>query len=365
MIRFRIERTDGSARAGILETPHGVVHTPIFMPVGTKGSVKGVLPGHLRDLGAEIILGNTYHLFLRPGHALVKETFGSLHGMMGWAGPILTDSGGFQVFSLGPLRKITEEGVEFRSHLDGSKQFLSPELSIEVQEALGADIMMAFDECPALPCSDEEMAASMERTTRWAERCLRARQGDGALFGIIHGGVSESLRRQHLAEMTAFPFDGYALGGLSVGERKEEMYHIVETIAPLMPPDKPRYLMGVGTPRDIVTAILAGIDMFDCVMPTRNARNGQLFTREGVLNIKNQCFARDTRPLDEQCGCIACRSFTRAYLHHLYRNGEILASVLNSIHNLQFYLDLVKEVRRLILEGRTSEAPALVANYPR
>lgn len=365
MIPFTVERTCGAARAGTIETPHGAVHTPIFMPVGTKGSVKGVLPQQLREAGVEIVLGNTYHLFLRPGHALIHETFGSLHRMIGWDGPILTDSGGFQVFSLGPLRKITEEGVEFRSHLDGSLEFLSPELSIAIQEALGADIMMAFDECPALPCSDDEMLASMERTTRWEARCLAARKGDGALFGIVQGGVSEALRRKHLADISALPFDGYALGGLSVGEEKEDMYRIIRSIGPIMPADRPRYLMGVGTPRDLVTAILSGIDMFDCVMPTRNARNGQLFTHGGTMNIKNKEFERDTRPIDERCSCLTCRSFSRGYLNHLFKNGEILAAVLNSIHNIHYYLELTATMRRLILEGRAEEGFALVAAYER
>lgn len=365
MIQFTVERTCGAARAGIIGTPHGAVPTPTFMPVGTKGSVKGVLPHQLREAGVGIVLGNTYHLFLRPGHELVHETFGSLHRMIGWDGPILTDSGGFQVFSLGPLRKITEDGVEFRSHLDGSKQFLSPERSIEIQEALGADIIMAFDECPALPCSDDEMIASMERTTRWEARCLAARKGDAALFGIVQGGVSEALRRKHLADIAALGFDGYALGGLSVGEAKEDMYRTVAAIAPLMPQDRPHYLMGVGTPRDLVTAILSGIDMFDCVMPTRNARNGQLFTHGGTMNIKNKEFERDTRPIDERCTCLTCRSFSRAYLNHLYKNGEILAAVLNSIHNIHYYLDLTATMRRLILEGRAAEGLAIVAAYDR
>ena len=351
------------ARAGVIETPHGTVYTPVFMPIGTKGAVKGVLPEQLHAIGAQIILGNTYHLFLRPGHTLVRDIFGSLHAMMGWNKPILTDSGGFQIFSLAPLRKITEEGVTFRSHLDGSQHFLSPERSIEIQEALQADIMMAFDECPALPCDGTVLAKSIDRTTRWAKRCLAARRTDTALFGIVQGGVSETLRKKHLADITALPFDGYALGGLSVGETREEMYSIVQAIAPLMPPNKPRYLMGVGMPRDIVIAILSGIDMFDCVIPTRNARNGQLFTREGRLNIKNQRFARDTRPPDERCSCMTCRSFSRAYLHHLYRSGDILSSVLNSIHNLQFYLDIVEETRRLILEKKGTEALRLVASY--
>lgn len=321
------------------------------MPVGTKGSVKGVLPQQLEELGAEIILGNTYHLFLRPGHNLIKETFGSLHSMIGWERPLLTDSGGFQVFSLGPLRKIKEEGVYFSSHLDGSKQFISPEISIEIQEALGADIMMAFDECPALPCTTEDMIKSMDRTTRWAARCLEARKGSGALFGIIQGGTDISLRKRHLGEITALPFDGFAIGGLSVGEEKADMYRIIEEIAHIMPEEKARYLMGVGTPMDLIKAISEGIDMFDCVMPTRNARNGQLFTWDGTLNIKRKEFERDTGPIDALCGCYACRNFSRAYLHHLFRMGEILSAVLNSIHNLHFYLELVKKARQAVIDG--------------
>ncbi|MDX9805245.1 MAG: tRNA guanosine(34) transglycosylase Tgt, partial [bacterium] len=294
MISFKIGKTSGKARSGIISTERGEIKTPIFMPVGTQGTVKAVLPDQLEELGAQIILGNTYHLFLRPGHELIKQTFGSLHKMMNWNRPILTDSGGFQVFSLGPLRKIKEEGVYFSSHLDGSKRFISPEISIEIQEALGSDIMMAFDECPALPCTRDYMLDSMDRTTRWAKRCLEARTTDAALFGIFQGGVDIFLRKKHLEEISALPFDGFAIGGLSVGEEKEDMYKIIEEIGHLMPEDKPRYLMGVGTPRDIVKAILEGIDMFDCVIPTRNARNGQLFTWSGTLNIKRQEFERDT-----------------------------------------------------------------------
>ncbi|HPM47401.1 MAG TPA: tRNA guanosine(34) transglycosylase Tgt [bacterium] len=354
MISFKIGKTSGKARSGIISTERGEIKTPIFMPVGTQGTVKAVLPDQLEELGAQIILGNTYHLFLRPGHELIKQTFGSLHKMMNWNRPILTDSGGFQVFSLGPLRKIKEEGVYFSSHLDGSKRFISPEISIEIQESLGSDIMMAFDECPALPCTRDYMLDSMDRTTRWAKRCLEARTTDAALFGIFQGGVDIFLRKKHLEEISALPFDGFAIGGLSVGEEKEDMYKIIEEIGHLMPEDKPRYLMGVGTPRDIVKAILEGIDMFDCVIPTRNARNGQLFTWSGTLNIKRQEFERDTLPIDEKCDCYTCRNFSRSYLRHLYKAGEYLSPILNSIHNLHFYLELVKTAR-IHIENDTIE----------
>lgn len=355
MISFKVLKECGKARRGVITTPHGEIQTPIFMPVGTQGTVKAVLPEQLENLGAQIILGNTYHLFLRPGHQLIKETFGSLHNMMKWNHPILTDSGGFQVFSLGPLRKIKEEGVYFSSHLDGSKRFISPEISIEIQEALGSDIMMAFDECPALPCPRDYMIASLERTTRWAARCLEARKSDNALFGITQGGTDIELRIRHLEEMTAMPFDGFSIGGLSVGEEKEEMYKTLEEIPHLLPADKPRYLMGVGTPRDIIKGILEGVDMFDCVMPTRNARNGQLFTWNGTMNIKRAEYERDTRPVDEKCNCYTCRNFSRAYLRHLYKAGEYLSPILNSIHNLHFYLDLVAEARKRIEEGTIAE----------
>ncbi len=355
MISFKVLNKDNKARTGVISTERGDIQTPIFMPVGTKGTVKAVLPDQLKELGAQIILGNTYHLFLRPGHELVKNTFGSLHKMMKWDRPILTDSGGFQVFSLGPLRKIREEGVDFRSHIDGSKQFISPEISIEIQEALGSDIMMAFDECPALPCSKEYMKDSMDRTTRWAKRCLDARKTNAALFGIFQGGVDVELRKKHLEDISALPFDGFAIGGLSVGEEKEDMYRVIEEIAHLMPQDKPRYLMGVGTPRDIIKAIMEGVDMFDCVMPTRNARNGQLFTWKGPINIKKREYAKDTSPIDEQCQCYACRNFSKAYLHHLFRAGEYLSPILNTIHNLHFYLDLVTKARTEIENGRIEE----------
>ncbi len=355
MFKFTLENNHGKARAGKMETSRGEILTPIFMPVGTKGSVKGVLPEQLKSLGAEIILGNTYHLFLRPGHKLIEETFGSLHSMIGWERPILTDSGGFQVFSLSSLRKIKEEGVYFASHIDGSKQFISPEISIEIQESLGSDIMMAFDECPGLPCTLDYMLKSMDRTTRWAKRCIDAKISDNALFGIFQGGVDVELRKKHLAELAELPFDGMAIGGLSVGEEKEDMYRILEEVAHLMPEHKPRYLMGVGTPKDLVKGIMEGIDMFDCVMPTRNARNGHLFTWNGAVIIKKKIHERDTTPLDENCGCYTCRNFTKAYLHHLFKNQEILACVLNSIHNLHFYLEVVKTARKSIIEGNLIE----------
>ncbi|MGI6393539.1 MAG: tRNA guanosine(34) transglycosylase Tgt [bacterium] len=348
MITFNIEKRDGKARSGTISTPRGEIKTPVFMPVGTQGTVKAVLPEQLEELGAQIILGNTYHLFLRPGHELIRETFGSLHKMMQWNRPILTDSGGFQVFSLASLRKIKEEGVFFSSHIDGSKKFISPEISIEIQEALDSDIMMAFDECPALPCTEKYMVESMKRTTRWAERSLKARKGNSALFGIFQGGVNLSLRQKHLEEIASFPFDGFAIGGLSVGESKEDMYNIIEGTAHLMPENKPRYLMGVGTPKDIIKAILEGIDMFDCVMPTRNARNGQLFTWQGTLNIKRKDFEKESIPIDENCSCYTCRNFSRAYLRHLYRAGEYLSPILNSIHNLHFYIELSKKARTSI-----------------
>jgi len=351
MFSFKVEKKHNKARAGVITTKRGQIHTPIFMPVGTKGTVKGVIPEQLDEIGAEIILGNTYHLFLRPGHKLIEETFGSLHTMMNWHKPILTDSGGFQVFSLGPLRKIKEEGVHFNSHIDGSKQFISPEISIEIQESLGSDIMMAFDECPGLPCTTDYMIKSMDRTTRWAKRCLEAKKSDNALFGIFQGGVDVEMRKKHLKELSELPFEGIAIGGLSVGEAKPEMYHVLEEIAHLMPEERPRYLMGVGTPLDLIKGIMEGIDMFDCVMPTRNARNGQLFTWEGPIAIKKKKFERDISPVDSECTCYTCRNYTKAYLHHLFKSGEILSSVLNTIHNLHFYLELVRTARQAIIDG--------------
>jgi queuine tRNA-ribosyltransferase len=322
------------------------------MPVGTYGSVKTVTPEELEELGAEIILGNTYHLMLRPGTRIVRA-HGDLHAFMHWRRPILTDSGGFQVWSLGDLRQITEDGVTFRSPVNGEVVFLDPERSMQVQRELGADIVMVFDECTPYPATEAEARASMELSMRWAERSRRA-HGDSpaALFGIVQGGMFEHLRLESLAGLVDIGFDGYALGGLSVGEPKAEMLHVLDRVVHRMPADKPRYLMGVGTPEDLVEAVRRGVDMFDCVMPTRNARNGMLFTKTGSINIKNAVHAEDRSPIDEECGCYVCRNYSRAYLRHLYRSGEILASRLNTWHNLHHYLSLMEEARRAITEDR-------------
>lgn len=325
------------------------------MPVGTQGTVKAMTPDMLYKLDAEIILGNTYHLYLRPGHELVKE-LGGLHKFIGWDRPILTDSGGFQVYSLGKLRKISEEGVRFQSHIDGAYHFLSPELSISIQEDLGADIIMCFDECPPYPATYDYVETSLDMTLRWAKRCKSAKKNAGsALFGIIQGGMFEDLRRRSAEATKEIGFDGYALGGLSVGETKPLMYDTVEATVPFMPEDKPRYLMGVGTPEDLVENVDRGIDMFDCVMPTRNARNGSLFTSSGKLVIKNSRYERDEKPVDESCSCYTCRNFSRAYLRHLFMAKEILSSTLNTIHNLHYYLNLMKEIRLAIEENRFAE----------
>ena len=343
------------ARRGRFHTSHGIVNTPVFMPVGTQGTVKGVTPEHLSSLGAEIILGNTYHLYLRPGHELIRE-LGGLHKFVGWDRPMLTDSGGFQVYSLGDLRKITEEGVKFQSHIDGSYHFLTPERSIEIQEALGADIIMCFDECPPHPSSYDYTSKSLDMTSRWAKRCLEARKrDDNALFGIIQGGMYADLRRKSAEETASMGFEGYALGGLSVGEPKPIMYEMVEATVSFMPVDKPRYLMGVGTPEDLVECVDLGIDMFDCVMPTRNARNGMLFTSRGKLVIRNSQYGRDERPIDESCTCYTCTNFSRAYLRHLYKAKEILSSTLNTIHNLSYYITLMSQMRSAIEEDRFAE----------
>lgn len=356
---FQVTNTDpqSQARTGLLTTAHSQIETPVFMPVGTRGTVKAMTQEMLEALDARIILGNTYHLFLRPGHELVAE-LGGLHKFMSWPRSILTDSGGFQVFSLGELRKIKEEGVEFRSHLDGSRQFISPEVSMQIQHALGSDIVMAFDECTPYPATHEEAKKSLELTSRWARRSraefdrLKADVALPAfLFGIVQGSVYHDLRRQSLEQLLEVGFPGYAIGGLSVGEEKHMMYDTTEFIAPLLPADKPRYLMGVGTPEDLVESVARGVDMFDCVMPTRNARNGQVFTSEGKLNVRNARYARDRRPLDEACGCAVCGRYTRAYVRHLYLNDEILASVLCSYHNLAFYLDLMRQIRQAIALG--------------
>ncbi len=350
---FREDGRDGAARATTVTVAHGTFQTPIFMPVGTLGTVKAMRPDILVDeVKAQIVLGNTYHLYLRPGLEVIG-LHGGLHEMMGWSRPILTDSGGFQVFSLKDLRTIREDGVEFQDHISGSRHFFTPEKVIEIQEVLGSDIMMAFDECPPAGVDAAYMKESMARTTRWEKRCLEARtRTDCALFGILQGGTDPGFRRQHIEELCELPFDGFAIGGLSVGEHSQAMYDTVELSTELMPADRPRYLMGVGTPENLVECIGRGVDMFDCVLPTRNARNGQCFTREGVVKIRNTTFAHDLRPLDEGCACYTCTHFSRAYLRHLYKAREILASQLCTLHNLTYYLDLVGDAREAILAGR-------------
>ncbi len=354
MMQFETDTTDGKARRGRLRFPRGVVETPAFMPVGTYGTVKGMTPRDVEEIGAHIILGNTFHLMLRPGTEVI-EKHGDLHDFMQWQGPILTDSGGFQVFSLGKLRKITEQGVTFQSPIDGSKVFMGPEESIEVQRKLGSDIVMIFDECTPYPASEEEAKTSMELSLRWAKRSLDAHgESPSALFGIVQGGMYEHLRELSLAGLVDMDFDGYAIGGLSVGEPKEDMVRVLDHIAHQMPEDKPRYLMGVGKPEDIVEAVRRGVDMFDCVMPTRNARNGHLFTHEGVIKIRNAKHRHDTSPLDDRCDCYTCQNFSRSYLHHLDKCGEILGAHLNTIHNLHYYQQLMSELRAAIAEQRLS-----------
>jgi queuine tRNA-ribosyltransferase len=358
---FTVHHTDGLARRGELRTPHGVVQTPAFMPVGTQGAVKALRHADLESLGAEIVLGNTYHLFLRPGDELIARR-GGLHRFIGWRRPILTDSGGFQVFSLAERRVISEEGAQFRSHLDGSLHMLTPELATDIQARLGSDIAMVFDECLAYPAERDAVADSMRRSARWARRCrdrlLRLREGSAdavavsnpeqAQFGIVQGGVFEELRDESVDATVAIGFEGYAIGGLSVGEPVDLMYSVVGYTARRLPETQPRYLMGTGTPEDLVECVARGIDMFDCVLPTRNARNGQLFTSEGRINIKNARYAEDDRPLDEQCGCYTCRHHSRAYLRHLYMAGEMTASTLNTLHNLSYYLDTMRKIRDAI-----------------
>ncbi|WP_094603354.1 Queuine tRNA-ribosyltransferase [Sporomusa silvacetica DSM 10669] len=340
------------ARVGRLYTPHGVFDTPIFMPVGTQATVKAMSPDELKDMGAGIILSNTYHLYLRPGHDLVAEA-GGLHKFMQWDRGILTDSGGFQVFSLGPLRKITEEGVTFHSHIDGSKHFLSPEKATEVQMALGADIIMAFDECVPYPADHEYARQSTQRTTRWAERCKKAHtRKDQALFGIVQGGMYKDLRTMSAQDLISLDFSGYAIGGLSVGEPKPLMYEMLDHTVPLLPSNKPRYLMGVGTPDCLLEGVMYGIDMFDCVFPTRVARNGTVMTNRGRLIIKNAEFSRDFRPIDPECGCYTCRNFSRAYIRHLLKTEEIFGLRLTTTHNLYFLLNFMKEMRKAILDDR-------------
>jgi queuine tRNA-ribosyltransferase len=348
---FRIAAEDGPARVGRLATPHGDADTPAFMPVGTAGTVKALTPGEVAASGAQIVLSNTYHLFLRPGHEVVRA-LGGLHRFMNWPGPILTDSGGFQVFSLAGLRRIDDEGVRFKSHLDGSEHLLTPETSMEVQAALGSDVAMVLDECPALPAPREAVESAVDRTTRWARRCRDAYRGPGVLFGIVQGGGFRDLRERSARELLELDFPGYALGGVSVGESPEAIQRVVRDSAPLLPRERPRYLMGVGTPADLVRAVGEGIDLFDCVMPTRNARNGTLFTSRGKVNIKRAEFRADPAPLDEDCPCEACRGYSRAYLRHLFHCGEILASRLNTLHNLTYYQRLMGRMRDAIRERR-------------
>lgn len=348
---FELLGTDGAARYGRLRTPHGDVQTPVFMPVGTQATVKGLTPEDLRAVGASIVLGNTYHLFLRPGHALIRD-LGGLHRFMGWDGPILTDSGGFQVFSLSRLRKVTADGVEFRSPVDGSAHFLSPELVIEVQHALGADIIHPLDECLGYPASRAATERSLALTLAWARRSRAAHAAGGdrgqVLFGIVQGGTDEELRRRAAAETVALDFAGYAIGGMAVGEPKDTMYRLTAVTTAALPADRPRYLMGVGKPEDLVEAVARGVDMFDCVLPTRNARNGQAFTADGPVTIKQARHARDPGPLQADCACYTCRRFSRAYLRHLFVAGELLAYRLLTLHNLQFFLGLMAGMRAAI-----------------
>ena len=354
LVRFELlhRDRDTGARRGRLHTPHGTIETPVFMPVGTVGSVKAVGPDELEHLGAQVILGNTYHLMLRPGEELVGA-MGGLHRFISWSRPLLTDSGGFQVFSLAGKRKISEEGAEFQSHLDGSRHLLTPERSIAIQETLGADIIMAFDECPPALADQAYFEASLARTTRWLHRCARAWSRErSSLFGIVQGGLDLALRRRHAEEVCSVDLPGYALGGFSVGESPQAMREGVAAAAPLLPADRPRYLMGVGTPLDLVSCVASGVDMFDCVLPTRCARNGLLFTSQGRVGIKNAAYIRDEGPLDPACGCYTCRTFSRAYLRHLFVAREILALRLNTLHNLSYFLDLMRQARQAIEEDR-------------
>lgn len=354
-IRYELLKKDKQtgARLGIVHTPHGSFETPTFMPVGTQATVKTMSPEEIKGMDAGIILSNTYHLWLRPGHEIIREA-GGLHKFMNWDRAILTDSGGFQVFSLSDMRKIEEEGVHFRNHLNGDKLFLSPEKSMEVQNALGSDIMMAFDECPPYPASHEYMKASVERTSRWAERCMTAHTNTDkqGLFGIIQGGEYEDLRRQSAQDIISLDFPGYAIGGLSVGEPKDVMNRVLEFTTPLMPDNKPRYLMGVGSPDSLIDGAIRGVDMFDCVLPTRIARNGTMFTKKGRLVIKGAKFARDFGPVDETCECYTCKNYSRAYLRHLFKADETFGLRLASTHNLHFLMNLMKEVRQAIREDR-------------
>lgn len=354
-MKFELKTRDGDARRGELTFDRGSVKTPAFMPVGTYGTVKGMTPNDIKATGAEIILGNTFHLMLRPGTEII-QLHGTLHDFAQWHGPILTDSGGFQVFSLGDLRKITEDGVTFRSPIDGSEIYLNPERAMQVQRELGSDIVMIFDECTPYPATEKEAKDSMELSLRWAKRSKDAHEGNpNALFGIVQGGMYPDLRSESLAGLMDIGFDGYAIGGLSVGEPKEDMLRVLNHLGPIMPQDKPRYLMGVGKPQDILEAVCRGVDMFDCVMPTRNARNGHLFTSEGVIKIRNAKHKHDTGPLDPKCDCYTCQNFSRSYLHHLDKCGEILGAQLNTIHNLRYYQSLMAGIRNAIEEQRLGD----------
>ena len=367
-LRFEVLHRDGAARVGRLALPHGRVDTPAFMPVGTYGTVKGMTPESLEALGAQIVLGNTLHLSLRPGAEVVALHRDGLHGFMGWNGPILTDSGGFQVYSLATLRQISEAGVRFRSPVDGAEVFMSPEDSMDVQRALGSDIAMAFDDCTAYPATERQARESMERSMRWAARGHEHYYRDeppGDLFGIVQGGVHASLRSASLEALLRRDWAGLAVGGLAVGEPEEERVRVLEHTLPLMPADRPRYLMGVGYPHDIIAAVQRGVDMFDCVMPTRHARNGHLFTSEGIVNIRNAGYQRDTGPLDPACACGACRRYSRAYLRHLDRCGEILGVILGTVHNLHYYLELMRRVRAAIAAGSFAALAARIMAIPR
>jgi queuine tRNA-ribosyltransferase len=357
-VRYSLEKTSGKARAGVITTPHGEIHTPVFMPVGTQATVKTMTPEEVKAIGAEIILGNTYHLYLRPSDELVAK-FGGLHKFMNWDKPILTDSGGFQVFSLGALRKIKEEGVYFSSHIDGSKHFISPEKSISIQNNLGSDIMMVFDECPPGLSDRKYIIDSIERTTRWAKRCIEANKNPDkqGLFAIVQGGIYEDLRDQSLNELSVMDegFSGYAIGGLAVGEPREDMYRILDYITPKLPENKPRYLMGVGEPLDMLEAVANGVDMMDCVQPSRIGRHGTVFTKYGRLVIKNAKYAEDPRPLDEDCDCYACKNYTRGYIRHLFKADEILGQRLATYHNLHFLIKMMNGARKAILEDKFAE----------
>ncbi|MCY4292713.1 MAG: tRNA guanosine(34) transglycosylase Tgt [Roseovarius sp.] len=355
-IKFKLHASDGKTRTGKLTTPRGEISTPAFMPVGTAATVKAMLPQSVRDTGAEILLGNTYHLMLRPGAERIRR-LGGLHRFMNWFGPILTDSGGFQVMSLSDLRKVTEEGAAFKSHLDGSMHMLTPERSIEIQRLLGADIAMCFDECPAMPADDSEIARSVNLSMRWAIRSREAfeKNPGSALFGIMQGGATREFREQSASCLQEIGFEGYAIGGLAVGEGQRAMFGVLDYAPELLPEDKPRYLMGVGKPDDIVGAVKRGVDMMDCVLPSRSGRTGQAFTRHGVVNIKNARHRDDPRPLDEKCGCPACRDYSRAYLHHVFHSREIISSMLLTWHNLHYYQELMREMREAIAQGSFDE----------